>query len=234
MASCASEKLEIRSGRVENLPSALVALAALMVLLGTIYFGSLRPGYSHIANTISELGETGAPRARMVAFGFFLPVGLLVWAALYLVWCRDRKEELLPALTAMSCLATGYVVAAFFPCDPGAPFFGSWRTQVHNIAGFIDYEGTGLGFLLAVRWVGKHGEMMQARAFLAAGLLVLVCAALLASEWAFGVRGAIQRVAEVIDFAGGFVACREETGRVLMQRRGEAKRWFFAVRPRDG
>ena len=55
----------------QSLSSALAAVAAAMVLLETLYFASLRPGYSHISNTISELGETGALRAYVVAFGYF-------------------------------------------------------------------------------------------------------------------------------------------------------------------
>ena len=47
-----------------------------MLLLGTVYFASLRPGYSHISNTISELGEIGAPHAALAVFNFFLPVFL--------------------------------------------------------------------------------------------------------------------------------------------------------------
>ena len=97
-----------------------------MVLLETLYFATLRPGYSHIANTISELGETGASRAHQVAFGFFLPVGLLVWLALWLVHRAAPDRHALLILVAMSCLGTGYAMSAIFPCDPGAPFFGSW------------------------------------------------------------------------------------------------------------
>jgi len=63
----------------QSFSSALVAVAAAMVLLGTLHFASFRPGYSHISNTISELGETGAPQAHWVAFGFFLPGGIIVW-----------------------------------------------------------------------------------------------------------------------------------------------------------
>src|SRR5579859_1717240 len=114
---------------------ALVAVAAVMVLLGTVYFASLRPDYSHISNTISELGETGAPQAHLVAYGFFLPVGLIVWFAL---WLADRHKPGLNTplvLLALSSLGTGYVLAAFFPCDRGGPLFGSWRTIVHNTAG---------------------------------------------------------------------------------------------------
>ena len=72
--------------RVQLIASGAIVLAALMVLVETIYFASLRLDYSQASNTISELGEEGAPHAMQVAFGFFLPVGLLVWFALWLVW----------------------------------------------------------------------------------------------------------------------------------------------------
>jgi hypothetical protein len=136
-----------------------------MVLLDPLYFASLRPGYSHISNTISELGETGASRAHQVAFVFFLPVGLLVWLALWLVHREAPNRQASLILAAMSCLGTGYAMSAFFPCDPGAPLFGSWRTQAHNVVGFIDYEGTGIGFLLASRYLFPGGP--PAAAFMA-------------------------------------------------------------------
>src|SRR5690242_8926977 len=150
---------------------ALVAAAAAMVLLGTLYFASLRPGYSHISNTISELGETGTPQAHRVAFTFFLPVGLLVWLALWLVHRHQLGPETSSVLLALSGLGTGYVLSAFFPCDPGCPLFGSWRTLVHNAAGLIDYGGTALGFLLFSRCCARYKMRPQAVAFgIAAGL----------------------------------------------------------------
>ncbi len=111
--------------RIQILPSLLIALAALLVLTNTVYFASLSPDYSHVSNTISELGETGAPHAREVAFGFFLPVGLLVWLAIWLVHRDVSQNDFSLVLIAMSCLGTGYVLSAFFPCDPGAPLFGT-------------------------------------------------------------------------------------------------------------
>src|SRR5678816_4168307 len=116
------------SSRVQFIAIGAIVVAALMVLIETLYFASLRPGYSHISSTISELGETGAPRAELVSFGFFLPVGFLVWLALYMVWRESSDRYATFALVALSSLGAGYVAAAFFPCDPGAPLFGTWRT----------------------------------------------------------------------------------------------------------
>src|SRR5438105_3172591 len=134
--------------RCHYLSSSLIAAAAAMVLLGTLYFASLRPTYSQLSNTISELGETGTPQARLVAFGFFLPVGLLVWLALWVTHRHVPSWDTSLVLFALSGLGAGYVLSAFFPCDPGGPLFGSWRTLVHNAAALIDYGGTTLGFLL--------------------------------------------------------------------------------------
>jgi hypothetical membrane protein len=193
--------------RFHSLSPVLMATAAILVLAETFCFALQRPNYSHITNTISELGETGAPHSRLVAFGFFLPVGLLVWLSLWLV-CREASDRYAAfALVAIACLGAGYVVAAFFPCDPGAPLFGTWRTQIHNAVGFIDYVGTGIGFLLIARHFAGRNATFQAIAFLVAGLLVLMCVALLSVEATFPIRGAIQRVAEVIQFMGVFFVC---------------------------
>ncbi len=193
--------------RLHSFSAPLVLVAAALALFGTLYFASLRPSYGHSSNTISELGEAGAPNAHQVAFGFFLPVGLLVWLALWLVrrGASDRYASF--ALVALSCLGAGYVIAVFFPCDSGAPFFGSWRTQIHNVVGFIDYEGTGIGFLLISRYFARQKAAVQAVAFSVAGVLVLVGLALLSLEATYHFRGVIQRVTEVIQFTGVFFVC---------------------------
>jgi hypothetical protein len=191
--------------RPRSLSSALILLAAAMVVLGTRYFASLRLGYSHLSNTISELGETGAPRAHLVAYGFFLPVGLMVWLALWLIQRERPDQEVSTVLFALSCLGTGYVVAAFMPCDPGGPLFGSWRTLIHNLAGLIDYGGTAVGFLLLARRRSTNGAAIQVAGFMVAGAVCLACLVLLLPV--FSIRGGAQRLAEATQFTGVFFAC---------------------------
>lgn len=193
--------------RSNILPAALVALAAIMVLVETIWFASLQPGYSHVIHTISELGATGTLHARLVAYGFFLPVGLLVWLALWLVYVEVPDREVVPILFALSFLGLGYTMSAFFPCDPGAPFFGTWRTQVHNVLGYVDYEGTGIGLLLTARYSMRRNATSHAIAFLITGTVVLIGLALLATQTGHHFRGSIQRVTEVFQFTGVFFAC---------------------------
>jgi hypothetical protein len=206
-----------------NLPAVLVALAALMVVVETICFARLQPGYSHIAHTISELGATGSLHPQWVSFGFFLPVGLLVWLALWLVHMDVPGLEVSITLAFLSCLGTGYALSAFFPCDPGAPLFGTWRTLVHNVLGFVDYEGTGIGFLLAARLFARRDAAMLSIGFLFAGVMVLVGLALLSTQAAFHLRGAIQRITEVIQFTGVSFACA-----LLPQRSLQFRQALFA------
>jgi len=178
-----------------------------MVLLGTLYFASLRPTYTHLSNTISELGETGAPQAHLVAFTFFLPVGLLVWLALWLTQRHTPGRETSQVLFALSGVAAGYTLGALFPCDPGAPLFGSWRTLVHNAVGLIDYGGTVLGFLLFSRYCARHKATPLALVFGIAAALEFFATVALGFPPAFPVRGAVQRVAEFVQFTGVFFVC---------------------------
>jgi len=191
----------------------LIAFAGLLVVFETLYFASLRPAYSHVANTISELGETGSPQATLVAYGFFLPVGLLVWLALWLVHKRMNDWDISFAVAALSCLGLGYLIAVFFPCDAGAPLYGSWRTLVHNVAGFFDYEGTGIGFLLFARIFAQQRLKFSAVLLLIAGALVLAGTGLLCLPAAFPFRGAVQRGAEMAQFTGEFLICLRLQGK---------------------
>ncbi len=128
-----------------NLVKVLLAVGALgsaaIVGVTVILGGALTPGYGHVAQFISELGEAGAPHEMWVRFAGFLPAGLLM-----LVFCasafralpRSRRVSL--ALLGVALYATGYIVAAAFPCDPGCrPLEPSGSQMIHNAAGAIGY-----------------------------------------------------------------------------------------------
>ena len=120
-------------------------LASALALLVPLVFGLLRPQYSHVRNYISELGEMGAPQTVWVNWAGFLPIGVLVLLFLYLAsdpLLVDRKS-----IALVSFLGWGYVVAAFFPCDPGCPERGSMSQMVHNLFGILSYPAAILGLM---------------------------------------------------------------------------------------
>lgn len=175
--------------------------ATLLVLAGTWTFASMRPDYSHISHTISELGESGTPMAGIVSFGLFLSTGLLVWLAIYLAYPLYSSERLTSTgLLAFASLGLGYVIAAFFPCDPGSPLIGSWRQQVHNLFGLVEYLGTGVGFMAIGFSHVRANSTTAGMALIVSGSAVLVGLVLLSIPSLFGVRGLVQRLAELIIF----------------------------------
>lgn len=162
---------------------AIVSIASTLLAVAIWRFGVARAAYSQLRHTISELGESGAPNARWVSFGVFLPFGI---AMLLVAWLCQAESGSGARLAV--CLAVGYVGAAFFPCDPGSPLSGSWRQSVHNLAGAVQYVGGG-----AVLWqLGSTAALFEVSA-----LLVWVAAGLLSLAATSAIRGAIQRVAEV-------------------------------------
>jgi hypothetical membrane protein len=52
-------------------------LAPLLWVTGIVLCGTLRPGYSHFAQYISELGERGSSTEFLMRYGAFVPTGLM-------------------------------------------------------------------------------------------------------------------------------------------------------------
>jgi hypothetical membrane protein len=165
----------------------MTVLASAYLLVAILIYGRRKPGYSHIAHTISELGEAGTPDQRAVALGVFLPVGLLLAAVACVIGIASPPQFALAA-----CLAAGYVVAGLFACDAGSPPFGSFRQTVHNLGGAIEYGGGALSLM----WLAES----QGQLFRVAG--VMVAMAMVAVSFESGFRGGIQRIAEMCLFGG--------------------------------
>lgn len=171
------------------LAAAVTAIAAMYLLGGLIALAPRKAGYSHIKHSISEIGEVGAPDQRFVAFGLFLPIGLI----LLLVACIAHPVSSVAAALAL-CIAIGYIGAAAFPCDRGSPLFGTARQAFHNVAGAVEYVGGGFALMTLAETFGQP--------FKAAGFIVLGTAIALSVLPANSVRGVIQRVAEACLFGG--------------------------------
>ncbi|HTN08841.1 DUF998 domain-containing protein [Agriterribacter sp.] len=159
------------------------------LIAGIIYFASQRPHYSHLKHTISELGADNAVNKRAVNLGLFFPAGLL----LILFGLLHSGNADIKGLAV--CLGTGYLVSAFFPCDPGSPLIGSSKQTVHNMGGFIEYAG-GIYFL------NKCPHLLLTPNFIQPQWITgfLVVCVILTSLPAFKLRGLFQRILEMILF----------------------------------
>jgi len=165
----------------------VTTVAGLYLAASIVVFGRRTPGYRHGRNTISELGEIGAPHQHAIAYRVFLPVGVLLLAAAGLLVGTSQA-----AAGLAFCIAVGYLVAAFFPCDPGSPVSGSARQGVHNLGGAVEYVGGGIALLSLA---DTHGGLFRLAAFAAFGAALLLT--ILPST---SVRGLVQRLAEACLF----------------------------------
>ena len=172
-------------------------LAALAVLLLTVLGAAAFPKYSHASQFISELGAVGAPNASLVNFAGFLPAGILVLAFSVLAWLAlPRSAGTSLGLLGIALFGLGYLVAAFYPCEPGCrPPQPSTSQLIHNALGLAGYV-TAPVFLSLLGWQARkwvNGSALSNLAYVC-GVLSLVGLVLLSPEFAY--VGVAQRMLE--------------------------------------
>jgi hypothetical protein len=185
------------------MPILLTALLCASFLgAGIVYFAFRICGYSHTRHTISELGEIGGQYSRLVGMGLFLPVGLCCLALARACAGTVAPSDLSKGASTLAIsLAVGYLVAAFFPCDPGSPLQGSWRQGVHNLGGGAEYVGGASALWLiggSLRAGAPHSAI--GATFIVGACLVGSAVIVLSTPALFRWRGAIQRIAELVLF----------------------------------
>ncbi|HEX7046613.1 MAG TPA: DUF998 domain-containing protein [Gammaproteobacteria bacterium] len=172
-------------------------LAAAVAFVPVVLFAKRRPGYSHIRQTISELGETGAPDAKKVAIFAFAPAGHTIWLFVAALAFAVPQLSEGPGLWLFALLGAAYVGAAMFPCDPGAPLWGTWRNNLHNLL-------AGIGYLGAIAGMIELGRAMEDVPVLQS---IAEFSQLMGQATLFGVfllsfpspiRGLIQRIVEAV------------------------------------
>ena len=114
----------------------LIWFASTIIIAGAHY-----PGYSHIAQFISELGATGSPHGRYVNYLGFIPTELLLLAFVFCALAYVPKTPRNYAgLAFVSIYALTLGISAVFPCDfqcrPDTP---SLTHLIHVYASFPGY-----------------------------------------------------------------------------------------------
>jgi ribosomal protein S18 acetylase RimI-like enzyme len=139
-----------RGRRRRRIAAALAGLAASTFAVAVPLIGAwARPGYSHVSQFISELGESGAPGAAWVSAAGFAPIGGLVLVFLALAGrVLPVSRWTLSGLLCLGAVGAGYLAASLAPCDPGCPATGSLSQAVHNSFGALEYVGAIAGLLL--------------------------------------------------------------------------------------
>lgn len=109
-------------------------LSAVLIVAATVIGVWLRPGFDHVAYTISELYEVGAPNAVGLMIGFTAYHALVIPLAtgLHLGLPPSRHGWVGPTLLAAAG-ALGIPLGAWARCDPGCFGATTFRGQMHAV-----------------------------------------------------------------------------------------------------
>lgn len=110
-----------------------------------IFCGTIRPGYSHLTQYISELGERGSSTELIMRYGAFVPTGLMhmVFAVFLVVAFRGSWPGAIAA-TLLGLNGLARIGAGTFPCEVGCggPTV-SLSQRMHSLS-------AGVGFLALI------------------------------------------------------------------------------------
>jgi hypothetical membrane protein len=155
----------------------------------SLVLGAFRPSYSHVVNTISELGAVGTPHSTAWnVLGFIIPGVLLAIVGATIARAANVERSLSRTLATVLLTLSGLAVAGqgLMPAEMvnGVADVTSASTRGHFISSLISGAAWAIGALLLVApmkrnppWQGLH--MVS---------VVLVVLALIAS---FALRGAL-------------------------------------------
>jgi hypothetical membrane protein len=152
------------------------------------------PGYSHVSETISQLGADGRPRAGIIDAGFVVS-GLLTAAFAIGVyrWIRGRPASK-AALAALLVNATGIVLSGVFADNPATREALTTENRLHHLVGQVSFVA---GVTAMVAFAFGSYSVPGWRRLAAFTLFVVFADVILAAVFYFDLlspwRGALQR-----------------------------------------
>jgi hypothetical membrane protein len=171
-------------------------LAPVLMVLKVIVLGALHPGYSHLSQTVSELGASGAPNAvasRVVS----ILAGLLIMAFAYGLYRGIIKGQGSPAGPILLVLFAGFaqIGTAVFPLDAAGQ--ETLNEALHGLLGTLGP----IAFIIAAfalsksfksdpRWRGLGTYSSLTGILVIVAILINIVGGSVLTEWA----GALQRL----------------------------------------
>ena len=179
--------------------------APIIFILNAILGGSLRPGYSHLVNTVSELFTVGSPnRLLLSSFYTLFSIGLILFGIGLLQFvCFTGKDQGIGKWGASLFIVVGILnslTATVFPQDPwGSP--STFPGEMHMIlSGIITLLSLGYMLLFGI-WFHRTGIFPG---FLWYSIITVVGAFLAGAWFAISVDNPIMGLAERIAILVGF------------------------------
>lgn len=177
-------------------------LAPLLWAAAIVLAGELRPGFDHLNQYISELGERGSSTEIFMRFGGFVASGLLIvgyaaafHATLARLTDRPRLTLLVAALVALDGI--GRIGAGIFSCEPGCAAPAVLSQRLHGLSATIAFLALAAAALLGTVLFRRDRRLRPLSAYsLASGSAGLIFLGLMSASEAMHVHtGLYERLA---------------------------------------
>jgi len=181
-----------------------LGIAACVEFWGASFaLGALRPSYSHLVNTISELGARGTPNATAWNIvGFIVPGLLLASAGGGIAQSIGREKTVLKTVSSVLLILSGLAIAGqgVIPAEMtnGVADITSPYTRGHFISSLISGAAWAIGVLL-LSGAMKRSPEWRALRLISIGLVLLTLVASIALRGALP-DGLAQRLGNALFF----------------------------------
>lgn len=171
-----------RVGLVCGLVSPLLWAAAIVLA------GEMRPGFDHVSQYISELGERGSSTEIFMRFGGFVGSGLLIVgyaAAFHATVARITDRPWLTLLVAalVALDGIGRVGAGIFPCEPGCAAPEVLNQRLHGLSATVAFLSIAAAALLGALLFRRDPRLRPLSAYsFASGCAGLIFLALMSAS----------------------------------------------------
>jgi hypothetical membrane protein len=180
MAGDRRRSTTIRAGLLCGVVATL--LWAAIIVLG----GALRPGFDHVGQYISELGERGSSVASLVRYGGFVATGILhlgFAAALHAVSAplSQRPRLALGVALLVAVNGLGRIGAGLYTCTPGCAIADD-EQRLHSLAASLAFFAVIGATLLGALLFRAHPHLRPLAAYsLATGTAAFAFLALMSA-----------------------------------------------------
>lgn len=164
--------------------------------------GELRPGFDHVGQYISELGERGSATASLMRYAGFVPTGLMhiAFAAAFrlsLIRLGARPLSTLLASLLIGLNGIGRIGAGLFACEPGCASPEVLVQRLHSLSATIAFLALISATLLAAPLFRRIGRLRPLWAYsLVSGCAGLIFLGLMSASEATGsAAGLYERLA---------------------------------------
>jgi len=177
-------------------------VASLLWAAAIVLAGELRPGFDHVSQYISELGERGSSTEIFMRFGGFVASGFLIvgYAAAFhatVVRVTDRPRLALLVAVLVALDGIGRIGAGIFPCEPGCAAPEVLSQRLHGLSSTVAFLALAAAALLATILFRRNTGLRLLSAYsFASGCAGLIFLALMSASEATHVHiGLYERLA---------------------------------------